>query len=123
MTPIFAILIGVVATLILVAIAIVVVIRSRGTGGEDKRLPKNNGGVDIRSPEHDKCTVPLKMSIDDMLDVDDKNPDVIPHSLGEYLYPKDFVFTCCMCVAITIMLCIVQRRTGWTQMRKCFWSD
>jgi len=84
MTPILAILIGVVTTLILVAIAIVVVIRSRGIGGEDKRpKPKiNNGGVDIRSQEHDKSTVPLKMSIDP--DVDDKNPDVIPQSLGEY---------------------------------------
>ncbi|CAG7733090.1 unnamed protein product, partial [Allacma fusca] len=79
MTPYFAVLIGVVATLILVAVVIVIVLRSRGHTGEDKRLPKNNG---LKPAEHDKSSVPLKKSIDELLDGDDKNPDVVPHSSG-----------------------------------------
>ncbi|CAL8139508.1 unnamed protein product [Orchesella dallaii] len=79
MTPILGILIAVVATLILVAIVIVLVMRGRGHTGEDKRVPKPNGGLKS-SPEHDKSTVPLKKSVEEMPDVDDKNPDVVPHS-------------------------------------------
>ena len=81
MTPYLAVLIGVVATLILVACVIVIVLRSRGHTGEDKRLPKNNGLKPAQ--ENDKSSsVPLKKSIDDLLDGDDKNPDVVPHSSG-----------------------------------------
>jgi flagellar biosynthesis/type III secretory pathway M-ring protein FliF/YscJ len=82
MIPILTIIAAVIATIIIVAVMIVLVIRSRGHGGEDKRLPKNNGGFKA-NPEHDKSSaVPLKKSIDDMLETDDKNPDVVPHSSG-----------------------------------------
>lgn len=85
MTPILGILTAVVATLILVAVVIVLVMRGRGHNGEDKRVPKNNGGGLKSSPEHDKSTVPLKKSVEEMPDVDDKNPDVVPHSSGKLL--------------------------------------
>jgi len=75
------VLVAVVATIIIVAVVIVLVIRSRGHGEEDKRLPKNNGGLKPNS-EHDKSAVPLKKPMDDMLEIDDKNPDVVPHSSG-----------------------------------------
>lgn len=89
MTPILGILIAVVATLILVAIVIVLVMRGRGHNGEDKRVPKNNGGLKS-SPEHDKSTVPLKKSVEEMPDVDDKNPDVVPHSSGIHFFTSFF---------------------------------
>lgn len=74
-----------VATLILVAVVIVVVLRSRGHTGEDKRLPKNNGMSKPPPADHENLvTVPLKKLIDD-IDVDDKNPDVVPHSSGTYV--------------------------------------
>lgn len=79
--PIFAILIGIVATLIVVAVVIVIVLRSRGHSGEDKRLP----GISKPPSEHETLTVPLKKSLDD-IDGDDKNPDVVPHSSGIIVY-------------------------------------
>lgn len=89
----FAILIGVVATLIIVAVVIVVILRSRGHTGEDKRIPKNNGFIKpapTASPEQDNSSVPLKKSLDDLLDgADDKNPDVVPHSLGKINDQRD----------------------------------
>lgn len=82
MIPILAVIAAVIATIIIVAVVIVIVIRSKGRGGEDKRLPKNSGGFNP-NPDHDVCAVPLKKSMEsDILDSDDKNPDVVPHSSG-----------------------------------------
>jgi len=64
--------------LIVVAVVIVVVLRSRGHTGEDKRHP----GIILPPSEHETLTVPLKKSIDEV-DGDDKNPDVVPHGTGK----------------------------------------
>lgn len=84
MVPVLAVIAAIIATIIIIAVVIVLVIRSKGHGGEDKRLPKNNGGFKS-NPDHDTSAVPLKKSMDDILDPDDKNPDVVPHSSGTYL--------------------------------------
>ncbi|XP_021945132.2 uncharacterized protein LOC110843474 isoform X2 [Folsomia candida] len=79
MIPVLAVIAAIIATIIIVAVVIVLVIRSKGHGGEDKRLPKNNAGGFKSNPDHDNSAVPLKKSMDDILDPDDKNPDVVPH--------------------------------------------
>ncbi|OXA61210.1 Protein turtle [Folsomia candida] len=84
MIPVLAVIAAIIATIIIVAVVIVLVIRSKGHGGEDKRLPKNNAGGFKSNPDHDNSAVPLKKSMDDILDPDDKNPDVVPHGSGNY---------------------------------------
>lgn len=74
LTPLLGMLTGVVASLILLALGIVLVLRLRGKDCEEKQHHKINNSD-------------IKMSNESM-DSLEKNPDIIPHNNGKYVYYK-----------------------------------
>jgi len=94
-----------IATLIIVAVLIVLLIRSRGDGGEDKRPPKNNGGTPFK-PADPSASLPLNKHSDEILDVDDKNPDVIPVNSGNFLKQLAYNKYPCACLYVSCILIV-----------------
>lgn len=96
--PILGSLIGVVATLIFVAVAIIVIIRLRRNGDDDKEYPVGT----LTAPPSECCAVGTTEA--DLLDKDsvdsleDKNPDIVP-SLNVYVTSGGGVYamkvSCC----------------------------
>lgn len=90
--PILGSLIGVVATLIFVAVAIVVIIRLRRNNDDDKEY--SGGG--LNAPPSERC--PVGSTEADLLDkgsvdsLEDKNPDIVP-SLNVYVTSTGGVYT------------------------------
>ncbi|XP_076321960.1 neural cell adhesion molecule 2-like [Tachypleus tridentatus] len=70
--PLFTILIAIVAVLVLVAIVVVMVLKVKNRK-QQSRAAQTDGATD-----EDKSHMPLKKDIDDMMDLDDKGPDIIP---------------------------------------------
>ncbi|KAG8224626.1 hypothetical protein J437_LFUL005794 [Ladona fulva] len=105
MTPVLGILIGIVTALLLVAMVIVAAMRYRGggpvvggplvggsggRGGLRGEVGHNGirGGVtgrgDITGIGKEKAVLPLRSDVDDLYEMDDKNPDVIPCNKGGF---------------------------------------
>ncbi|XP_071453565.1 nephrin-like [Hetaerina americana] len=100
MTPVLGILIGIVTALLLVAMVIVAAMRYRGggpvgasgglvggTGGLRGDVGHNgirggggaaNRGGELLTAGKEKVSLPLRSDVDDLYEMDDKNPDVIP---------------------------------------------
>ncbi|XP_068082092.1 nephrin [Anabrus simplex] len=70
LTPVLGVLIGVVVVLLLIAIVIVGAMRLRA----QHRSPTRPDNLALK----EKAALPLRSDVEDMYDMDDKNPDVIP---------------------------------------------
>lgn len=79
------ILIGVVAVLLVVAIVIVGALRVRA---QNRGSPSRPGDLALK----EKAALPLRSNVEDLYEMDDKNPDVIPCNKGKVwpLYHKMF---------------------------------
>lgn len=71
LNPVLAILIGVVAVLLVVAIVIVGALRVRA---QNRGSPSRPGDLALK----EKAALPLRSDVEDLYEMDDKNPDVIP---------------------------------------------
>ncbi|XP_046401780.1 hemicentin-1 isoform X2 [Ischnura elegans] len=89
MGPVLGILVGMVAALLLVTLAIFAAMRCRGTGstsvrargrqGENGLRPGTAGACELlTATAKEKVALPLRSNVEDLYEMDDKNPDVIP---------------------------------------------
>lgn len=98
LAPILGVTLGIVITLIIIATAIVIVIRLRGADGRDNKQYDCNsistsGSTYLNSSGKNSNTVPPKSDISSSLDnVDEKNPDIIPQSSEEDLLDEERAF-------------------------------
>jgi hypothetical protein len=75
LNPVLGILIGVVAVLLVVAIVIVGALRARA---QNRGSPARPGDLALK----EKAALPLRSDVEDLYEMDDKNPDVIPCNKG-----------------------------------------
>ncbi|PSN56957.1 hypothetical protein C0J52_10847, partial [Blattella germanica] len=71
LNPVLGILLGVVAVLLVIAIVIIGALRLRA---QNRGSPPRPGNLALK----EKATLPLRSDVEDLYDMDDKNPDVIP---------------------------------------------
>jgi hypothetical protein len=76
LNPVLGILIGVVAVLLVVAIVIVGALRVRA---QNRGSPSRPGDLALK----EKAALPLRSDVEDLYEMDDKNPDVIPCNKGK----------------------------------------
>jgi hypothetical protein len=76
LNPVLGILIGVVAVLLVVAIVIVGALRVRAQNRGNSSRP---GDLALK----EKAALPLRSNVEDLYEMDDKNPDVIPCNKGK----------------------------------------
>ena len=76
LNPVLGILIGVVAVLLVVAIVIVGALRLRA---QNRGSPSRPGDLALK----EKAALPLRSNVEDLYEMDDKNPDVIPCNKGK----------------------------------------
>jgi hypothetical protein len=79
LNPVLGILIGVVAVLLVVAIVIVGALRVRA---QNRGSPSRPGDLALK----EKAARPLRSDVEDLYEMDDKNPDVIPCNKGKVDY-------------------------------------
>ncbi|XP_042912994.1 protein turtle homolog B isoform X2 [Parasteatoda tepidariorum] len=79
-SPILAVLIGIVAVLVILAIVIIIIMRRQGTDPE-KRPPTQENII--------KCDMPLKKDTDEIPDSTVESPDVIPNTNESQVYISD----------------------------------
>jgi hypothetical protein len=76
LNPVLGILIGVVAVLLVIAIVIVGALRVRA---QNRGSPSRPGDLALK----EKAVLPLRSNVEDLYEMDDKNPDVIPCNKGK----------------------------------------
>ena len=74
-----------VAVLLVVAIVIVGALRLRA---QNRGSPPRPGNLALK----EKAALPLRSDVEDLYDMDDKNPDVIPCNKGIYVSTISFLF-------------------------------